>query len=161
MFKGLNLKILFTTFIFALLLASPISSPSARVIETSKNKASFAVFSLNDSLQALSRSKVRMIYKGKVNRLNNINIYLIDWGDSSNNKAHFYRTLLGKSLSQISGYRASLAFAGKGNIPSTIKNNDIDSILEWLTSNPNGIAYAPINTLPSNANILFVLVQGE
>jgi hypothetical protein len=161
MFKGLNLKILFTTFFFALLLASPINSSFASVVETSKNKPSFAVFSLNNSFQVLSRSKVRMIYKGKVERLNKINIDLIDWGENSSNKSIFYRTLLGKSLSQMSGYRASLAFSGKGNLPSAIKNNDINSILEWLTSNPNGIAYAPIHTLPSNANILFVLVQGE
>ena len=161
MFKVLNLKILFTTFIYVLLLVSPLSSPFASEAETSNIKPSFAVFSLNDSFHELSKSKVRMIYKGKVNRLNKINIALIDWGESSRYKATFYRALLGKSLSQMNGYRASLAFSGKGNLPSTIKNNDLNSIVEWLTSNPNGIAYAPTNTLPSNSNILFVLIQGE
>jgi len=161
MFKGLNLKILFAPFFSVLSLVSPLSTPLASVVETSSNNKRFAVFSLNDSFQELSKSKVRMIYKGKVKRLNNININLIDWGDSSSHKANFYRALLGLSLSQMNGYRASLAFSGRGNLPSTIDNNDINSILEWLTSNPNGIAYAPINTLPSNANILFVLVQGE
>lgn len=161
MFKGLNLKILYAPFFSVLLLASPLSTPLASVGETSTNNKSFAVFSLNDSFQELSRSKVRMIYKGKVKRLNNINIDLIDWGEGSKHKSNFYRALLGLSLPQMNGYRASLAFSGKGNLPSTIAHNDINSILKWLTSNPNGIAYAPINTVPNNANILFVLLQGE
>ena len=73
-----------------------------------------------------------MIYKGKVKRINKENINLVDLTDDTSDKAHFYQDLLGKSLSQMNGYRASLAFSGKGNLPVTISNNDIASILDWL-----------------------------
>jgi len=61
----------------------------------------------------------------------------------------------------MNGYRAGLAFSGKGNLPVTISNNDIATILDWLEENPNGIAYATIKSLPENVNVLFVLDPEE
>lgn len=125
------------------------------------NDKSFVVFSLNQSLKPLSKSKIRMLYKGKVRRLNKANVNLLDLSDDSPYKADFYKLLLGKSLSQLNGYRASLAFSGKGNIPESIDNDDLKNILLWLDNNPNGIAYIPKMELPKNANILFELEQGK
>ncbi len=159
MFKGLNLRIFCVgLLIFSL---SPPFSVSAKG-ETEKDEGrSFAVFSLNHSFPELSKSKVRMIYKGKVKRINKEYINLVDLTEDNDMKANFYQQLLGKSLSQMNGYRASLAFSGKGNLPETISNNDIASILDWLEENPNGIAYATIKSLPENVNVLFVLDPEE
>jgi len=159
MFKGLNLRI----FCVALLIISlsPPFSASANEDAAEDEGRSFAVFSLNNSFPELSKSKVRMIYKGKVKRINKENIDLVDLTEDNNDKANFYQKLLGKSLSQMNGYRASLAFSGKGNLPVTISNNDIASILDWLEKNPNGIAYATIKSLPEDVNVLFVLEPEE
>ncbi|QUM76437.1 hypothetical protein HWV00_09480 [Moritella sp. 24] len=159
MFKGLNLR----NFCVTLLTFSLSISFSVFAKEEIKEDEgrSFAVFSLNNSFPELSKSKVRMIYKGKVKRINKKNINLVDLTDDTNDKADFYQDLLGKSLSQMNGYRASLAFSGKGNLPVTISDNDIASILDWLEENPNGIAYATIKSLPEDVNVLFVLTPEE
>lgn len=159
MFKGLNLR----NFCVALLiiLLSPSLSVSAKENNREDEGRNFAVFSLNNDFPELSKSKVRMIYKGKVKRINKEHINLIDLTEEDNDKANFYQNLLGKSLSQMNGYRASLAFSGKGNLPVTISNNDIATILDWLEDNPNGIAYATIKSLPEDVNVLFVLDPEE
>ena len=159
MFKGLNLR----SFCVGLLIfsLSPPFNISAKEEMGKDEGRRFAVFSLNNAFPKLSKSKVRMIYKGKVKRINNENIELIDLTEDNDDKACFYKKLLGKSLSQMNGYRASLAFSGKGNLPVTISNNDIASILDWLEKNPNGIAYATIKSLPENVNVLFVLDPEE
>jgi len=159
MFKGLNLR----NFCAGLLIFS-LSPPFSAFAEEKFNEdegRSFAVFSLNNSFPELSKSKVRMIYKGKVKRINKKSINLADLTDGTEDKANFYQNLLGKSLSQMNGYRAGLAFSGKGNLPTTLSNNDIATILDWLEQNPNGIAYTTINTLPENVNVLFVLDSEE
>jgi len=159
MFKGLNLR----NFCAGLLIFSlyPPFSVLAEDKATEGEGRSFAVFSLNNSFPELSKSKVRMIYKGKVKRINKKSINLADLTDGTEDKANFYQNLLGKSLSQMNGYRAGLAFSGKGNLPTTLSNNDIATILDWLEENPNGIAYTTINTLPENVNVLFVLDSEE
>ncbi|MFT5808641.1 MAG: hypothetical protein ACI9LG_002958 [Moritella dasanensis] len=159
MFKGLNLH----SFCVGLLIISlsPLLLASVKEKVGEDEGRNFAVFSLNDSFPELSKSKVRMIYKGKVKRINKEHIDLVDLTEESHDKANFYQNLLGKSLSQMNGYRASLAFSGKGNLPVTISNNDIASIIDWLEDNPNGIAYATIESLPENVNVLFVLDPEE
>ena len=159
MFKGLNLRI-FCVGLLIISLSPPFLVSAEEEIGEGEGR-NFAVFSLNDSFPELSKSKVRMIYKGKVKRINKENIDLIDLTEENNDKANFYQNLLGKSLSQMNGYRASLAFSGKGNLPVTISNNDIATILDWLEENPNGIAYATIKSLPEDVNVLFVLDPGE
>ena len=159
MFKGLNLRIFCVTLLI-LSISSPLYLYAKEDIAEDQGR-SFAVFSLNKSFPKLSKSKVRMIYKGKVKRINKKNISLVDFTEKSSLKADFYQDLLGTSLSQMNGYRASLAFSGKGNLPVTISNNDIASILDWLKENPNGIAYAAIKSLPEDVNVLFVLDPEE
>lgn len=159
MFKGLNLHIFCVTLLI-ILISAPLYLYAKEDIAEDEGRR-FAVFSLNNDFPELSKSKVRMIYKGKVKRINKKNINLVDLTEESSLKADFYQDLLGKSLSQMNGYRASLAFSGKGNLPVTISNNDIASILDWLEENPNGIAYATIKSLPEDVNVLFVLDPEE
>lgn len=125
--------------------------------ELAPSHSGFCIISLNPSFAKLSKSKVRMIYKGKVKHLNKVNIDLVDLSDKSPYKSEFYHLLLGKSLSQINGYRASLAFSGKGNIPKNIQSTSTNDIITWLKKNPNGIAYMPSELIPNDANVLYEL----
>lgn len=120
------------------------------------------IFSLNSDFSPLSKSKARMLYKGKVKKLSgNNNFVLLDLPKSSKIRKTFYKNLLGKSISQMNGYWASLSFSGKGVPPEEINNDNIDTVIQWLQSNPDGIAYAPSALVPENANILFTILQGE
>jgi len=134
-------------------------------IFAAKNKekeVDFAVFSLNSEFPTLSKSKTRMLYKGRTKKLNgSIKIVLVDLPESSIHREYFYEMLLGKSISQMNGYWASLSFSGKGTPPEELNGDDINDIIEWLNNNPNGIAYAPVESVPDNANILITILQGE
>ena len=106
LFNKLNLKYFSKTLSVITLLA--FSFPLFAIDQSQVlNDKAFVVFSLNQSLTPLSKSKIRMLYKGKVRRLNKANVNLLDLSDSSPYKASFYKLLLGKSLSQLNGYRAS------------------------------------------------------
>ncbi|PSW06946.1 hypothetical protein C9I89_03820 [Photobacterium lipolyticum] len=127
-----------------------------------EKEVNFAVFSLNSTFPTLSKSKARMLYKGRTKKLNgSIKIVLVDLPESSIHREEFYEMLLGKSIPQMNGYWASLSFSGKGTPPEELNGDDIKDILEWLNNNPNGIAYAPVESVPENANILITISQGE
>ncbi|MGF1704220.1 hypothetical protein L4D09_28495 [Photobacterium makurazakiensis] len=156
--NGLNFK---SNFI-RLLLFTYLSVMSFSSYASEGNEVEFAVFSMNKDIPALSKSKTRMLYKGKTKKLNgSIKIILVDLPESSILREDFYNMLLGKSISQMNGYWASQSFSGKGTPPEELSSDDIKEILEWLNNNPNGIAYAPVNAVPENANILITVLQGE
>ncbi|MCQ1059234.1 hypothetical protein LRP52_20300 [Photobacterium sp. ZSDE20] len=159
MIKGLTLKNLLS---FTLLLTLlPIITLPAYGDDNTKD-IEFAVFSLNSDIPALTKSKARMLYKGKTKKLNgSIKIVLVDLPEKSIHREEFYNMLLGKSVSQMNGYWASLSFSGKGTPPEELSSDDIRDIIEWLNDNPNGIAYAPVSAVPENANILITVLQGE
>ncbi|WP_252018863.1 hypothetical protein [Vibrio sp. SCSIO 43136] len=143
------------TFIAISLCATPVLADDSQEVE-------FAVFSLNDDIPQLSKSKARMIYKGRTKKLNgSIKIVLVDLPEASIHREEFYKMLLGKSISQMNGYWASLSFSGKGRPPEELDSDDIKDIIQWLNQHPNGIAYAPVDKVPENANILITILQGE
>ena len=113
-------------------------------------------------MPAITKSKTRMLYKGRTQNIrNNMKIVLVDLPESSVRRQDFYKLLLGKSISQMNGYWAGRSFSGKGSPPEELASDDIDTILAWLSRNPNGIAYAPKDTVPEDANVLITILQGE
>ncbi|SON50006.1 conserved exported protein of unknown function [Vibrio tapetis subsp. tapetis] len=121
----------------------------------------FAVFSMNGEIPQLSKNTAKMIYKGRTKKLNgSIKIVLVDLPESSIHREEFYKMLLGRSISQMNGYWASRSFSGKGHPPEELDSDDIKAIIQWLNQNPNGIAYAPVDKVPENANILVTILQG-
>lgn len=160
MCNGLNTQSFFSLFAAGILLLLP--SLSSFASNSNEKDVEFAVFSLNDEIPSLSKSKARMLYKGRTKKLNgSIKIVLVDLPTTSILREDFYNMLLGKSISQMNGYWASLSFSGKGVPPEELNSDDIKDIIEWLNKNPNGIAYAPVSEVPENANILITILQGE
>lgn len=119
--------------------------------------ATIVVYSVNQDFKALSKSKVKMLFKGKVKRLNNKKFKLADWDESSQVRIAFYQAVLGKSVSEMNGYWASRIFSGKGKPPTEIKNSTSNDINQWVEKTPNGISYALLGDAPENANILFTI----
>ncbi|WP_108945223.1 hypothetical protein [Shewanella halifaxensis] len=161
MFKGLNklIRHLYRSVFIAL----PILLISMSVTAVAEDAdVEFAIFSLNNELPQLSQNKARMLYRGKSKRISgSLKIVLVDLPETSIHREEFYKMLLGKSVSQMNGYWAGLAFSGKGSPPEELDSDDIKQILNWLNDNPNGIAYAPIESVPEEVNILITVPQGE
>ncbi|MCG9730408.1 hypothetical protein L1D44_11185 [Shewanella sp. Isolate13] len=165
MFKGLNVRvrpIYFQLLIALLLCCISLSLQAVEVIDDENDDVEFAIFSLNDDLPPLSKSKARMLYRGKSKKISgSLKIVLVDLPETSIHREEFYKMLLGKSVSQMNGYWAGLAFSGRGSPPDELDSDDIKQILKWLNDNPNGIAYAPIESVPEEVNILITVPQGE
>ncbi|MDR8526132.1 hypothetical protein [Shewanella fidelis] len=161
MFKGLN-KLIWHLY-RSVFIALPILLISMSVTAVAEDAdVEFAIFSLNDELPQLSQNKARMLYRGKSKRISgSLKIVLVDLPETSIHREEFYKMLLGKSVSQMNGYWAGLAFSGKGSPPEELDSDDIKQILNWLNDNPNGIAYAPIESVPEEVNILITVPQGE
>ncbi|GIU40453.1 hypothetical protein TUM4438_01660 [Shewanella sairae] len=165
MFKGLNelTRLLNGRLLFLLfLLLCCSASPYASAVVVEDGDVEFAIFSLNNELPPLSKNKARMLYRGKSKKISgSLKIVLVDLPEASIHREDFYKMLLGKSVSQMNGYWAGLAFSGKGSPPEELDSDDIKQILKWLNDNPNGIAYAPIESVPDEVNILITVPQGE
>ncbi|MCK8046230.1 hypothetical protein MSG37_15200 [Shewanella sp. 1CM18E] len=162
MFKGLNRLIRLLCRSFFVVLLFLFASVNASAVVAENGDVEFAVFSLNNDLPPLSKSKARMLYRGKSKRISgSLKIVLVDLPEASIHREDFYKMLLGKSVSQMNGYWAGLAFSGKGSPPEELDSDDIKQILKWLNDNPNGIAYAPIESVPEEVNILITVPQGE
>ncbi|MCL1147553.1 hypothetical protein AB4298_02695 [Shewanella sp. 10N.261.52.F9] len=162
MFKGLNelTRLCYGRILILLLLCC--ASPSTLAAVVDDGDVEFAIFSLNNDLPPLSKNKARMLYRGKSKKISgSLKIILVDLPETSIHREDFYKMLLGKSVSQMNGYWAGLAFSGKGSPPEELDSDDIKQILKWLNDNPNGIAYAPIESVPEEVNILITVPQGE
>lgn len=119
----------------------------------------YAVFTLDQDFDSLSRSKARMLYRGKAKSLQGKRIELADWPEKSLERSEFYRSLLGKDVAQMNAYWASLSFSGKARPPKEIDSASVSTLVAWLTEKPNRIGYAPLDTVPSEANILYVVSE--
>ncbi len=119
----------------------------------------YAIFTLNDSFEKMSILKARKLYRGKSKSLNGQRFELSDWPADSIEREQFYRYLLGKNTAQMNAHWAALSFSGKARPPKEIAQSEIQSLIEWMEEKPNRIGYAPIEALPSNANVLFIISE--
>ena len=117
----------------------------------------YAIFSLDTEFEAISINKARKLYRGKTKRLNGKRVELSDWPENSAEREEFYQLLLGKNAAQMNAHWAGLSFSGKARYPREIKAASTDSLVDWLNDKPNRIGYAPLSSIPQNANVLYVI----
>ena len=117
----------------------------------------YAVFSLNKDFKPLTKSKVRMLYRGKTKRLQGKKIELCDWSESHVVRNEFYQKLLRKDVAQMNAYWASLSFSGKARPPKIIKEDSIEELLQWVSAKETRIGYAKLALLPKTANVLYIV----
>lgn len=117
----------------------------------------YAVFTLNQDINKLTKSKVRMLYRGKIKYIQGEKIELSDWSQSNPVRNDFYQVLLGKDIAQMNAYWARLSFSGKARPPKEITPDSINTLLDWVSAKNSRIGYAPIALLPDNANVLYIV----
>ena len=118
---------------------------------------SYAIFSLNNDFKQLSKSKARMLFRGKAKSLQGKRIELSDWPSNTENRQAFYQMLLGKDQAQMNAYWAGLSFSGKARPPKEMKSASIEELLQWLAQKDTRIGYAPLDALPDHVNVLYVI----
>lgn len=107
----------------------------------------------------MSVLKARKLYRGKTKSINGQRFELADWPANSTERKEFYRYLLGKNTAQMNAHWAALSFSGKARPPKEISDSQVNSLIRWMEKKPNRIGYAPIDAIPTNANVLFVVSE--
>lgn len=118
---------------------------------------SMAIFTASQQFSSISAGKAKMLFKGKIKRLNNKKYSLVDWPAGSQIKEKFYLALMGQSEARINAIRAKLIFSGLGYPPKVMQENNIETLERFLRSTPNSIGYAPTSAISDEFNILFTL----
>ena len=156
--KGIKSKILtfFVLFIFISFIGNSNAQFSASSSKVHLNN-SYAVFTLTPGLNKLSKGKVRMLFRGKLKYLQGSKVELSDWPQSNNIRTKFYKELLGKDTAQMNAYWASLSFSGKARPPKEINDDSMQALVTWLSAKRFRIGYAPIDNLPKDANVLYIV----
>ncbi|MGY0074942.1 hypothetical protein [Vibrio proteolyticus] len=115
------------------------------------------VVSANTQWPELTKHQTKMLYRGKVTRVQNQKVVLCDLPVDSPTRIHFYRQLLRKSPTQMYTQWASLAFSGKVQPPIQLSEYSEQAVLSWLFNHPNGIAYFDFAVVPESLNVLYTL----
>lgn len=124
-------------------------------------RGEYVLITLNDTMPAISESKAKMLYLGKLRSLDSFGrVELLDFPEGSHQKQAFYRSFLNKSIPQINSRWARIAFSGKGKPPESLSEASEEAVLNWLAEHPRGIAYVPRNEVPLGARVILDIEQG-
>lgn len=123
------------------------------------NSNDFVVITMNPEMKVLRANQVKLLYRGRVSHVNGIAVRLADLPRDSTYRESFYLKLLNKSPTQMSAIWARLSFSGKAVAPAELSSESLDSILNWLENNANGIAYVPEQLLPEDAYVIYQLTE--
>ncbi|MDN3617686.1 hypothetical protein ACFFUS_12825 [Vibrio gallaecicus] len=129
----------------------------AILISSAIKAEEYAVISMNSELLQLKSIQVKMLYRGKIDRIGEHHIKLLDLPPKSDLRKNFYLSLLNKNPSQMQSIWAKQSFSGRASAPFQLQSEDLESVLIWLKSTPTGIAYYPIEQLPTHVKILYII----
>ncbi len=112
------------------------------------------VMSPHSSITSLTREQVINIYMGRYRVLpDGGTARPLDAGADSPERSIFYRSLLGKSLDDISAYWARLVFSGRTAPPREVPTRK--ALLEEIADDPGAIGYVARKDLTRNLKIVF------
>ena len=122
---------------------------------------SFAIVTLNKDLPQLEESQVKMLYRGRVNHVNQYNILLADLPANSQIRSEFYYSLFSKTPAQMNAIWARQTFSGRTKSPYELTDNNMNEVISWLKNNPNGIAYIPKRWAVDKIRIIYQFGKKE
>ncbi len=117
-------------------LTSPLAAADLLVIVNRQNPVT-----------SLSENEVRKIFLGRIRLYprSNREIFSLDLAAQTAARRFFYQTLMNMDEAQLSGYRASYLFSGKGRLPEMRDNEQ--ALLQAVSSHAEAIGYVTENHL--------------
>ena len=122
---------------------------------------SISIFTASKDFSTLSSGKAKILFQGKIKRLDRKSYSLVDWPPGSKTKKDFYKTLINQSEARVNATRAKLIFSGKGFPPKEIKENNYKTLEKYLRAHKNSIGYAPSSEISKDLTILFTIQVGK
>jgi hypothetical protein len=116
------------------------------------------VVSHRSSITSLTRDQVINIYMGRYRVLpDGGTAHPLDAAGDSPERSLFYRSLLGKSLDDVSAYWARLVFSGRTAPPREVPTRR--ALLEEIDDDATAIGYVARKELPRNLKVVFTLPE--
>lgn len=114
------------------------------------------VVNAESEIDELSERQVRDLFMGRYSAFPNGAAALpIDQPVRSELRQRFYRTLTGKTVSQINAYWAKLIFSGRASPPRIARS--AEAVAEMVAQNKSTIAYMPVDSVQQSARVVFII----
>jgi ABC-type phosphate transport system substrate-binding protein len=109
----------------------------------------------NFSQNSISKAKLRDIYSGDAQYVDQTRIIPLDQDFNTESRAVFYQFAVDRPMAQIISHWSKLIFTGKGPAPISLTGDA--SILEFVRKNPNAIGYINSHSNTDGVKVLHTI----
>lgn len=110
----------------------------------------------SNPLAGLTTEEAARIYLGKTRQFpNGKPVAPADQKTGSPVRAHFYKTVAGKSETELKEYWAKLLFTGKAQPPRELA--DDNEVRDWVSKNPDALGYVDGKAVDRSVKVLLIL----
>ena len=104
----------------------------------------------------LSKDKVADVYMGKMKSFSDgTPTKPVDQANGSPLRAKFYKTILGKTESEMNRYWSKRKYTGKGKPPVVVIGDD--AVKELVANTPGAIGYIDGNSLDKSVKVILII----
>jgi len=107
------------------------------------------------SAETATAEDIKRLFLGKTSSIAGEDATPVDQKNGSAVWTHFYKTVVGKSASQVRAYWSRLVFTGKGKPPKTLDGDA--AVVNAVATNPSLIGYVDVNAVTSEVKTLLTL----
>ena len=102
-------------------------------------------------LNEIKLKDVRLLYLGKRKKISGMRTIPISLPNKTDVTKEFANLVLSKTPKQLKAYWTGLVFTGKGSPPPVL--NTPDEIKQWVSQNPEGIAFIDSADIDDSVNV--------
>ncbi len=107
----------------------------------------------NSAIQNLNLETLKEIYLGNRQYINELRVLPLDQDSQESTRQQFYQDIIQKPQGQLISHWSRLIFTGKGQAPIALSGDQ--SIVNFVSNNPNVIGYINKKFISSNVKIIY------
>ncbi len=112
------------------------------------------VVNTRSGVAAMTRNEVINLFFGRNRQFfNGIEARPVDLIDSHPDRARFYKSLVGKDLSEVNAYWARQVFSGRMQAP--VKVNNTEEMLRRVLAEPGGIGFVDLAKADARVRVVY------
>lgn len=114
------------------------------------------VVNARNGVAAMTRNEVINIFFGRNRQFfNGVEAMPVDLEDAHPKRAQFYKSLVGKDLSEINAYWSRQIFTGGMQAPPRLASTE--DVLKWVAARPGGIGFVELSRADARVRVVYEL----
>lgn len=114
------------------------------------------VVNARSGVAAMTRNEVINVFFGRNRQFfNGLEAMPVDLEDSDPKRLQFYKTLVGKDISEINAYWSRQIFTGRMQAPPRLASTE--EVLKWVASRPGGIGFVELSRADARVRVVYEL----